>query len=325
MGFERARKAAQRMSHTSKAAIEGLGSRIGIKGFNLEHSLVCGQVFRWRQNKGWWYRAIGKGVVKVRQAVNSLEFVGTEGANWNDVLSSYFRLDDNLEEILYEINKDDFISQAIRKYRGLRLIRQDPWECIISYIIATNSNIPQIERNLENLSRSFGKRIIFDGMGFYTFPTAEVLARADISKLRACRVGYRAEFIKATAQSLVRGGSIFQSLNSLPYESAKELLLEKLNQRKVFKGIGPKVADCILLFSLDKLEAFPMDIWILRTVLEKYSHLFEKAYLSALSLNLSKGSLGVRDYYIVSQRMREHFGRFAGYAQEYLYHFARRG
>lgn len=313
------------MSHTSRAAVERLVFRIETTDFNLEHSLVCGQVFRWRQNKRWWYRVIGNGVVKIRQAGNSLEFVGTEGADWDNVLSSYFRLDDNLEEILYEIDRDDFISQAIRKYRGLRLIRQDPWECIISYIIATNSNIPQIERNLENLCRSFGERIIFDGTDFYTFPTAKALARTDVSTLRACKVGYRAEFIRATAQALASESSIFQSLNSLPYEGARELLLEKLNQRKVFKGIGPKVADCILLFSFDKLEAFPTDVWILKTVLQKYSHLFEKEYLLKLLLKPSKGSLGVRDYYLISQKMREYFGRFAGYAQEYLYHFARTG
>lgn len=312
------------MSHASKAAVERI-SRVEIEDFNLEHSLTCGQVFRWRQNKGWWYRAIGNGVVKIRQAENSLEFVGTEGADWENVLSSYFRLDDNLREILHEIHKDDFISQAIGKYRGLRLIRQDPWECIISYIIAANSNIPQIERNLENLCRSFGKLITFDGMDFYAFPTAGALARTDVSTLRACKVGYRAEFIRATAQALASGGSIFQSLNTLPYESARELLLQKLNQRKVFKGIGPKVADCILLFSFDKLAAFPTDVWILRTVLQKYSHLFEKEYLSKLSLKAFKGSLGVRDYYMISRKMREYFGRFAGYAQEYLYHFARTG
>lgn len=312
------------MNPMFKAAIERV-SRIEIKDFDLEHSLVCGQVFRWRRNKGWWYRAIENGIVKVRKAGNYLELVGTEGVDWGNVLSSYFRLGDNLGKILCEIDKDDFISQAIRRYRGLRLIRQDPWECIISYMIATNSNIPQIERNLENLCRSFGKRIIFDGMDFYTFPTAEALARTDVSTLRACKVGYRAEFIGATAQALASGGSIFQSLNSLPYESARELLLEKLDQRKVFKGIGPKVADCILLFSFDKLAAFPTDVWILRTVLQKYSHLFEKEYLSKLSLKASKRSLGVRDYYIISRKMREYFGRFAGYAQEYLYHFARTG
>ncbi len=312
------------MNPTSKAAIERV-SRIETKDFSLEHSLVCGQVFRWHQNKGWWYRAIGNGIAKVRQSGNSLEFVGTEGVDWGNVLSSYFRRDDNLEEILCEVDKDDFTFKVIRKSRGLRLIRQDPWECIISYIIATNSNIPQIERNLENLCRSFGKRIIFDGMDFYTFPTVEALARTDVSTLRACKVGYRAEFVRATAQALASDGSIFQSLNSLPYESARELLLEKLNQRKVFKGIGPKVADCILLFSFDKLAAFPTDVWILRTVLQNYSHLFEKEYLSKLTLKTSKGSLGVRDYYMISRKMREYFGRFAGYAQEYLYHFARTG
>jgi len=287
--------------------------------FNLSHSLECGQVFRWRKIGEFWYRVLGTGAVKLRQVGIYLEFEGSEGIDWHGIIGHYFRFDDDLKSIVRTISRDKFVSDAISAYRGLRLLRQDPWECMLSYICATNTNIPQIERTIDNLCRKFGRRIRFDGKEFYTFPRAETLAKASISSIRECKAGYRAEFIKATAESIVEDASIFDQIRSCTYEEAREELL-KFQQQKVFKGIGPKVADCVLLFSLDKLEALPIDVWILRIIVREYANLFNKEFLDKIK---TRGSLTFKDYSTVSKTMRGYFGGYAGYAQEYIYNYAR--
>lgn len=292
--------------------------------FNLGHTVGCGQVFRWRRINQWWYRVIGDSVVKIRQVGDYLELNGSYGADWTHELWQYFRLDDMLEEILVDIGRDKLISDAVRKYDGLRLIRQDPWECLLSYICATNSNIPKIEMTIENLCKSLGRQVVFEGAVYYTFPTPEAIADADISTIRACKAGYRSEFIRETAKVVSRDKFIFKTLYNLPYEEARKELLRKFSGHKVFKGIGPKAADCILLFSLDKLEAFPIDVWMLKTVLGNYEPLFGRDFIERLENRKSKTSLGLRDYSVISRAMREYFRRFAGYAQQYLYYSARR-
>ena len=287
--------------------------------FNLNYSLECGQVFRWRKIGEYWYRVLGNGVVKVRQIGSYLECSGSDGIDWHSIIQNYFRFDDDLYPILREINRDRFISDAIGAYRGLRILRQDPLECMLSYICATNTNIPQIERIIDNLCRMFGERIIFDGKEFYKFPTAETLARATVASIRECKAGYRAEFIKATAEIIDEDVSIFDKIRSCIYEEAREELLKKFQKHKVFKGVGPKVADCVLLFSLDKLEALPIDVWILKIIVKKYASLFEKEFIT----KIKAGGLSSKDYGIVSKAMRGYFGRYAGYAQEYIYHYAR--
>jgi N-glycosylase/DNA lyase len=208
----------------------------------------------------------------------------------------------------------------VQKYRGLRILRQDPWECVLSYICATNTNIPQIERIIENFCRKFGERIVFDGKEFYTFPSAETLAKVSAASIRDCKAGYRSKLIKATAKAIARDSTFFDRIRSCTYEEARKELLKKFHQRKIFKGIGPKVADCILLFSLDKLEALPIDVWILKTIVNQYARLFDKEFLYRIE---RRGSLSFNDYTVMSKTMRGHFGKYAGYAQEYIYHYAR--
>lgn len=288
--------------------------------FCLEYSLGCGQVFRWKKFGGWWYRNLSDGIVKVRHLADHLEFAGSQGIDWHKVLADYFRFDDDLNSILREISLDIFISKAVKAYKGLRLLRQDPWECIVSYICATNTNIPQIEMMIDNLCRSFGKPIVFDSIEFYTFPDTKSLAGADISLLRSCKTGYRAEFIRSTAEAIADDEPLFKRLQHYTFERARDELLQKFEHHKVFRGIGPKVADCVLLFSLGRLEAFPTDVWIFKAISNQYAHLFDKKFLGKVR---AKDSLGVGDYRAISNTMRRYFGRYAGYAQEYIYHFVR--
>jgi len=155
--------------------------------------------------------------------------------------------------------------------------------------------------------------IVFEGAEFYGFPRCRVLAEASLADLRCCGLGYRAAFVRETARVVYKGGFDLESLRDLSYDLAKRKLM-------ALPGVGSKVADCVLLFSLDKLEAFPIDVWMKRIILEHYSQYFEPAFVEKLRRRdgLSRG-----DYEVVYSFGRRYFGEFVGYAQEYLYHFKR--
>ncbi|MEM3551022.1 MAG: DNA glycosylase [Candidatus Bathyarchaeia archaeon] len=277
--------------------------------FSLENTLSCGQAFRWEKIDGWWYGAVKDRVFKIRQRGKTLEF---ENVKFNFV-REYFRLEDNLEMILCEINKDKNVGKAVEALRGLRVLRQDPWECLISYICATFKNIKAIRRMLQNLSQKFGSPIFLDGYKFYTFPTPEKLAEANLKDLAACGLGYRAKYVFETSKEVFRQDFKIESLKNESFEKARAALLK-------FPGVGYKVADCVALFSLEKLEAFPVDVWIKRVLLKYYSEHFEEKFVRKISV---KRSLTAFEYETLSLFGRKYFGKYAGYAQEYLYHFER--
>ena len=277
--------------------------------FNLDVTLCCGQVFRWDKRGDWWHGAVGDRVVKVRQAGGVLEFSGVDDA----FIKRYFSLDHDLERISGEIGKDEHFREALRAFWGLRLIRQEPWECLVSFICATYKSVAAIRQMLLRLSAKFGERLAFEGCDFYAFPTAERLANAGLAELEACGLGYRAKYVLETAKLVCAGDFDLDGLRGLGYVEAKKALRE-------LPGVGLKVADCVLLFSLDRLEAFPVDMWVKRILLRYYAGQFEAAFVNKLSCQ--KG-FGDADYERLSGFGREYFGRFAGYAQEYLYHYER--
>ena len=281
--------------------------------FSLEHTLGCGQVFRWRKSSDWWYGVVNERVVKISQANDKLQFqIFLEGMDVNFV-RNYFRLDDNLPHVLNQINKDEHIARAVQSLRGLRIIRQDPWECLISYICATNINIPAIKNMILNLSKRFGKKITFDGFEFYTFPRPINLANSDLKDIRKCKLGLRAERVLETSRIINSKKFHLEALRKMDYEKAKRELLS-------LPGIGQKVADCVLLFSLDKLVAFPVDVWMRRIILETYLEYFERGFIEKA---LRKRSITPHEYKEISSFGRKYFGEYAGYAQEYLFHFKR--
>ncbi|MEM3442815.1 MAG: DNA glycosylase [Candidatus Bathyarchaeia archaeon] len=277
--------------------------------FNLELTLCCGQAFRWNKHGDWWYGIAYEKVFKVRQLVDKLEFENVD----EGFVKSYFGLNDNLPHILSQISKDPHIKRVIEKFYGLRIIRQNPWECLISYICATYKNIPAIRRMLNNISKSFGEEICFENKKFYTFPKPQRLTKATIKELANCGLGYRAKYIHETAKKIHEEDFEFESLRRMPYEKARKELLS-------FPGVGLKVADCVLLFSLEKFEAFPVDVWVKRAVLRHYPQHFSKEFLKKIS---DKKSLSSSEYKQISLFGRKYFGAYAGYAQEYLYHHER--
>lgn len=286
-----------------------------ITPLDLESTLKCGQVFRWERIGSWWYGVVDENVVKVKQIGNKLFFFTYPGEEDDEFIEKYFRLDDDLPYILYKINNDEYVNEAIQRFYGLRVIRQNSWECLVSYICATRASIPAIKSMIRNLSRRFGRKIVFDGQRFYTFPKPDILAKASLKELRYCKLGYRAKYVLDSAKIVDNLNFNFEKLMEMDYREAREILVSS------FPGVGQKVADCILLFSCGKLEAFPVDIWIKRVVLKFYGEHFDGEFRRRFSI---KKSITPKEYEKISSFGRTYFGKYAGYAQEYLFYLARK-
>jgi N-glycosylase/DNA lyase len=277
--------------------------------FNLDVTLCCGQVFRWEKKGGWWYGIVGDKAFKVRQVNTELEFANSG----EKFIKNYFGLDDDLQEISVEIGRDEHVRKALRTFWGLRIVRQDPWECLVSYICATYKSITAIRNMLLKLSKKFGERMRLDGCDFYGFPAAEKLAKATERDLMECGLGYRAKYLLATSKKIVDEDFDLESLRKMPYDQAKRALF-------AFPGVGLKVADCVLLFSLGKREAFPVDVWVKRVILRNYNAHFPEEFIEKIASHMS---LSNGEYERLNEFGRNYFGEYAGYAQEYLYHYER--
>ncbi|MDR2699956.1 MAG: hypothetical protein LBC12_03995 [Nitrososphaerota archaeon] len=279
--------------------------------FDLNLSLCCGQIFRCKKQDNWWYCISEDKIFKIRQINNSncLEF---EGIN-TDFVTTFFGLKDNLTEIEQTVNKDSYIAAALEQFKGLRLIRQNPWECLISFICATYKNIAAIEQTLFKISQTHGEKKCFDDRNFWLFPSVEKLARTSVQNLEGCGLGYRAKYVQATAKRVYDEQIDLECFKHLSYVEAKKRLFE-------FPGVGLKVADCVLLFSLEKMKAFPVDIWIKRILLNYYADQLSQGFVEKLRRH---DSLSNGEYEKLCLFAQNYFGDYAGYAQEYLYHYER--
>lgn len=265
--------------------------------FNLEHTLFCGQAFRWEKLSEWSYGVVGDRILKLRQQGSKIYYISSNGIT-EDEIARYFGFDLDLEFVLKEIERDKNIHSAILYCKGLRILKQDFWETFATYILSSYNNIPRIRRMVYSLSKRFGREIFLDGYKNYTFPKVEKIASAKESELCSCGLGFRSSYLKKSAIKFLKKGSLFSELISLDYERAKERLLQ-------FDGVGEKVADCIMLFGLSRLDAFPVDVWIKKGI--------ENLYFKAKPLSIKK----------INEFGRNYFGNYAGYAQEYLYHYFR--
>ncbi len=281
--------------------------------FDLAASLESGQSHRWRRETtpgrdagAEWHSGVIYGNL-IQIWPNTAGAPGiTDGAEFRSaplgdpgrlmpLMRSYFRLEDDFETIDREIARDPKVSKIIERHRGLRLLRIEPWECLISFICSANSNLPRIHANMESLSESFGQPLGLDGHVRYTFPEPDRLAWAGESALRDLRLGFRAPYVVSAARAVATGELDLERLRGVSYEEAKGALME-------LPGVGPKIADCVLLHSLDKLNAFPIDVWVRRALQEWYF-----------------GGKKVPDSELL-QWAHDHFGPYGGYAQLYLFH-----
>ena len=265
--------------------------------FSLEATLASGQTFRWTAHEGWAYGVIGRSVLKVRQEGARLLYESSDPALTPERVSRYFALDLNLPDVLSSINVDIHIHHAITRHRGLRVLRQDGWETLASFICASFNNIKRIEGMIERLCQAFGDPVSLNGFRGFGFPSPEALAGSSERRLRSLGLGYRAPYLRATARRVADGHLRIDHLRRVDYDTTKRALLG-------CEGVGDKVADCVALFGCEQYEAFPIDVWMERAMRYYFRH-------------RRMTRQGLHEY------ARRHFGPYAGYAQQYLYHEAR--
>ena len=275
---------------------------------DMEASLLGGQAHRWEREDGWYSGVLWGNLVLTRQQGQTVEF-SSAPATPESLLSrfrEYLRLDDDLPAIYDVITRDQRVSDQVKLYPGLRVLRQEPWECLVAYICSANSNIETIHLNMERLSNEFGSPLKLanpdgksNGTSFvkrHSFPTPADLAEAGEGELRRLKLGFRAPYVHQAAVAVLEGRLDLQHLVRAPYDETKVELM-------ALRGIGDKIADCIALMSLEKLEAFPIDVWVRRALADWYFP-GQKTPTNRTLLPWAQ----------------EYFGRYAGYANQYLFH-----
>ena len=259
---------------------------------NIDDTINSGQVFLWKKIDSKWYGVDGKKILILKDKLD------VKSKN----IHNFFRFDDDFQGIKKQLSKDRVMKKAINNFPGMRILRQDPFQCYISFIVSSNSNIPNIQTRLQKLSQKFGEKKIVDKNEFFLFPEPEKLANASINEIAKCGLGYRTKYVKKAAIAVNKGMIDFPSLKKQDYQEARDSLCQ------VF-GIGKKVADCILLFSLDKLEAVPLDRWVLRILQKYYSKEFQ----------ISTKTITEKTYDELHNKIVDHFGEYAGYGQQFLF------
>ena len=268
--------------------------------FKLELGWLRPQAFRWIEREDWYYGVVNGNVIKIRQFEDGIEFrshVAEESVRPH--VESYFRLRQDIRPVHEALRQvDRTMAGLVDRYGAMRLLRQDPWECLVSYICSQNNNIERIAAIVDLLADCYGDPLTLDGVRFNTFPSPHRLAEAGRAELDSLKLGLgRGSRIYQMARALTEGDLDLAGLSRLPYAQAK-------NQLMSYGGIGPKIADCVCLFSLDKPEAFPVDRHIADALQEHYG----KKYTS--------GAKNVR----LLEWARDYFGAHAGYAGQLLFY-----
>lgn len=255
---------------------------------DIVKTFECGQCFRWNADENGVYTGVAYGCAARVWADGGEVFLMSEGPE--ELWRNYFDLDRDYGEISRGFHGGEYLDRCIDFGMGIRILRQEPWEALCSFIISQCNNIKRIKGIVERLCQSFGEPLDFRGQRLYSFPPAERLAHLLPEELAGLRCGYRASYIIAAANSVLSGETDLNELIKTDAVSAKKALL-KIN------GVGEKVANCAVLFGLYHMEAFPIDVWIKRALKEHFPDDFDPAVL----------------------------GEYAGLAQQYIFYYARSG
>ncbi len=276
-----------------------------VKNFELAHIFDCGQCFRWNRQSDDNYIGVAFGkVIEVEKKGSDVIIYNTNEREFNEIWLDYFDLRRDYSSIKETLSKDELLKQSVEFGHGIRILQQEPFELVISFIISANNRIPMIKRAIDNISRKWGKELEYKGKTYYAFPSPEEFSKASMEEIEACGVGFRAKYIADTVEKIY---------HSMSEEYKKEYDLSFIKEQsdddchealQVFSGIGPKVSDCIMLFSMNKYSAFPVDVWVKRAM--------QHFYL-APDVSLKK----IRDF------GRNKFGELSGFAQQYLFYYAR--
>lgn len=228
---------------------------------DLKNTLLCGQAFRWKEvNKGVYTGTVRGRTVFIEQTEKEIIFRNTDEKDFTEIWRVYFDLERDYGEITDVLRQDKYICQAIDEYYGIRILRQDKWEALCSFIISQNNNIPRICGIIERLCESFGEKIDENS---YSFPDAEVLSRCTLEDLSVLRAGFRSKYILDAAKKVSSGEISLEEIEKMPIEQARTELMK-------IKGVGPKVAECTLLYGFGFIRAFPVDVWVKRIMSELY-------------------------------------------------------
>jgi N-glycosylase/DNA lyase len=268
------------------------------RDFEPKHVFECGQSFRWDREDDKSYTGVAMGkVANVKKDGDDIFIHNTDIDEFNEIWHVYFDLDRNYGKIKSELSSDSVLEKATKFGNGIRILNQDEWETLISFIISANNRIPMIKRAVSRISERWGKPVRYKDSTYYTFPGIEELAGAGIDELEQCGVGFRAKYIKETALMVQNGDVNLYELKNAGYDKARAELMK-------LPGVGPKVADCVLLFSMGYSEAFPVDVWVKR--------IMQQFYL-APDVSLAK----------IQKYGQSKFGKLAGFAQQYLFYYIR--
>ena len=268
--------------------------------FNPRDIFECGQAFRWYLEEDGSYTFIVKNkVVNVIKEDEKVYFRNIDIDFFENVLIEYFDFNTDYNDIKKKLSKiDKHLDEATKFGSGIRILKQDKFEMIISFIISANNRIPMIKKAVEGLSEKFGKFIgKYNGKKYYSFPTVESLANAKIEELRVSGVGFRDKYISNTSKMIFNKDIDLEKISEMSKENIKKSLMK-------LSGVGPKVAECVMLFSFNKMSSFPIDTWVKKVVEEYYS-------------------LNGANFKQIEEFSKEYFGKYAGYAQQYLFYYAR--
>ena len=271
-----------------------------IKDFDPKHIFECGQAFRWYVEEDASYTTVSHGkVLNVKKVGEDVVFSNTNMVDFQNIWYNYFDLGRDYGKIKEELSKDPILTEAIKFGEGIRILNQEPFEIIISFIISANNQIPRIKKSIELISKNYGEPIdTYNGKKYFSFPNAEILASIYEKDLaEKTKVGYRAKYIINTSKMIKDKEVDIDQLSSLSTEEAKKVLMK-------LPGVGPKVSDCVLLFAFNKDDAFPVDVWVKRVM--EHFYLKEDTKLKDISIYADKK-----------------FGNLAGFAQQYLFYYAR--
>ncbi len=269
----------------------------GIRDFDLKQTFECGQCFRWNKETDGSYTGVASGrILNIKQQEQRWIFSNTTIEEFYGFWYEYFDLNRDYDAIKKKLSQNDpIIKKAVQYGEGIRILNQDEWETLISFIISQNRSIPIIKKNIEAICSKYGNRIgEFRGKDYYDFPFPEKLAKAGVEDIGLCKVGYRAKYINKTAQ-IVKENRELHHLRKRSMREVQQYLLS-------LPGVGPKVAHCIMLFSMQKYESFPVDVWIMRIMKELY---------------------GLKNAQAIHEYALKYFNIYGGFAQQYLFYYAR--
>lgn len=273
------------------------------KSFKVKDIFECGQCFRWNEEPDESYTGIfGHNVLNVKEE-KDIVITGICNGDIEDICKNYFDLDRNYEEIKETLSLiDDNMKESIRYGEGIRILNQDLWEMIISFIISANNNIPRIKGIIERMSAKYGQEIKFRGTSYYTFPTIDELSQASVKDLKDLGLGFRDRYVYETTKKIKEGKINLENLKQEPTNEVRKQLL-------TLTGVGPKVADCIMLFStLKRFDVFPVDVWVRRVMNDLYIHNEDETKVNKKQ---------------IQEIARDKFGALEGIAQQYLFYWKR--